>query len=86
MPKITPFRFKDASASHINIWSRSELLLGYSNQSMQVTPFRNIAFLVDQVVVALNKFFGLWRLSDVSYNNFGACFFCPFAELQVDAY
>jgi hypothetical protein len=85
MPEVAPLRLKDASAGHIHIWSRSELLFGYSDQLMQVTPFRNVAFLVDQIVVALNEFFGFGSLRNVSYYNFGTCFSCPFAELQVDA-
>jgi hypothetical protein len=85
MPEIRPFRLEDTCASHIHIWRTPKLLLGYSNQPMQVTPLRNICLLENQIVGSLNEFFGLWSLGDVSYNDFGAFCRSPFAELQVNA-
>jgi hypothetical protein len=48
-------------------------------------PFGDVAFLVDQIVGAVDEFFGFWSLGNVSYNDFGAFCSCPFAELQVNA-
>ena len=85
-PEVRPFRLKHTSTSNIDIGRRSKCFPRNVNKSMQVCPFRDVAFMIYDVRRVLYELLGFGSERNVSNNNLCAQLGSTLAELCIDSF